>query len=103
VTAGLSGPAIRPVIVRMVYQVAAAVAVPIVGVGGVTSTEDALQYLMAGATAVQIGTANFVNPRTALEIVDGLHAYLDEQGLSHVSELVGVARPRDVVAAADSG
>jgi dihydroorotate dehydrogenase (NAD+) catalytic subunit len=102
VTAGLSGPAIRPVIVRMVYQVASAVTVPIVGVGGVTSTEDALQYLMAGATAVQVGTANFVNPRTALEIVEGLRAYVDEQGLSHISELVGAAHPPGAVAAAAS-
>ena len=102
VTAGLSGPAIRPVIVRMVYQVASAVAVPIVGVGGVTSTVDALQYLMAGATAVQVGTANFVNPRTALEIVEGLRAYVDEQGFSHISELVGAAQPPGAVAAAAS-
>ncbi len=93
VSAGLSGPAIRPIIVRMVYQVAAAISVPIVGVGGVTCTEDALQYLMAGATAVQVGTANFVNPRVALEIVDGLDAYLDAHGYAHVSEVVGIALP----------
>ena len=92
-TGGLSGPAVRPVIVRMVYQIAGAVSIPIVGVGGVTCTEDALQYLMAGATAVQVGTANFVNPRTATEIVDGLTAYLQEQGISDVRELIGAARP----------
>ena len=91
VTAGLSGPAIRPVIVRMVYQVAAAVRVPLVGVGGVTCTEDALQYLMAGASAVQVGTANFVNPRTALEIVDGLAAYLAERGQADLSDVIGAA------------
>jgi dihydroorotate dehydrogenase (NAD+) catalytic subunit len=91
VTAGLSGPAIRPIVVRMVYQIAKAVAVPIVGVGGVTSTGDALQYLMAGATAVQVGTANFVNPNTALEIIDGLRTYLLAHGLSSVGELVGLA------------
>jgi dihydroorotate dehydrogenase (NAD+) catalytic subunit len=92
-TGGLSGPAVRPVIVRMVYQVAAAVSVPVVGVGGITSTEDALQYILAGATAVQVGTANFVNPRTGLEIVDGLTAYLKQNGLSDLSALVGAARP----------
>ena len=93
VTAGLSGPAVRPVIVRMVYQVAGAVRVPIVGVGGVTCTDDALQYLMAGASAVQVGTANFVNPRTALEIVDGLRAYLAEHGHADISEVTGLVQP----------
>jgi dihydroorotate dehydrogenase (NAD+) catalytic subunit len=93
VTGGLSGPAVRPVIVRMVYQVAAAVSVPVVGVGGITCTEDALQYILAGATAVQVGTANFVNPRTATEIVDGLADYLREHRIADVADLVGAARP----------
>jgi dihydroorotate dehydrogenase (NAD+) catalytic subunit len=92
-TGGLSGPAVRPVIVRMVYQITQAVSVPVVGVGGVTCTEDALQYLMAGATAVQVGTANFVNPRTATEIVDGLAAYLQQHGIADISEIVGAAHP----------
>jgi dihydroorotate dehydrogenase (NAD+) catalytic subunit len=92
-TGGLSGPAVRPVIVRMVYQITQAVSVPIVGVGGVTCTEDALQYILAGASAVQVGTANFVNPRTATEIVDGLTAYLKKHGIAEISELVGAARP----------
>lgn len=92
-TGGLSGPAVRPVIVRMVYQVTQAVLVPVVGVGGVTCTEDALQYFLAGATAVQVGTANFVNPRTATEIVDGLTAYLQQYGVADISELIGAARP----------
>jgi dihydroorotate dehydrogenase (NAD+) catalytic subunit len=92
-TGGLSGPAVRPVIVRMVYQITSVVSIPVVGVGGVTCTDDALQYLMAGASAVQVGTANFVNPRTALEIVDGLSAYLQQHGMADISELIGVARP----------
>jgi dihydroorotate dehydrogenase (NAD+) catalytic subunit len=92
VTAGLSGPAIRPIVVRMVYQIAGHVRIPIVGVGGVTCLRDALQYVMAGATAVQVGTANFVNPNTAIEIVDGLHDYLRERGIAGVTELVGSAR-----------
>jgi dihydroorotate dehydrogenase (NAD+) catalytic subunit len=92
-TGGLSGPAVRPVIVRMVYQVAGAVSVPVVGVGGVTSTHDALEYLMAGATAVQVGTANFVNPRTALEILDGLKDFFMSRGISRPSEIVGAAQP----------
>ena len=92
-TGGLSGPAVRPVIVRMVYQITSVVSIPVVGVGGVTCTEDALQYIMAGASAVQVGTANFVNPRTATEIIDGLTAYCQQHGITDISELVGVARP----------
>jgi dihydroorotate dehydrogenase (NAD+) catalytic subunit len=92
-TGGLSGPAVRPVIVRMVYQITGVVSIPVVGVGGVTCTEDALQYILAGASAVQVGTANFVNPRTATEIIDGLAAYLTHHGISDIAELVGVARP----------
>lgn len=92
-TGGLSGPAVRPVIVRMVYQITSVVTIPVVGVGGVTGTEDALQYIMAGASAIQVGTANFVNPRTATEIIDGLAAYLVQHGVSDISELVGAARP----------
>lgn len=91
VTAGLSGPAIRPIILRMVYQVAAAVQVPVVGVGGIGSADDALQFLMAGATAIQVGTATFVEPRTALQVLDDLTSYLVEQGISDVNEVVGVA------------
>jgi dihydroorotate dehydrogenase (NAD+) catalytic subunit len=93
-TGGLSGPAIRPVALRMVYAVAQAVRLPIVGIGGITSTEDALQFLLAGASAVQVGTANFVNPGTALEIVDGLDAYLDQQGLRGLDDLIGHANPK---------
>ncbi len=92
-TGGLSGPAIRPIAVRMVYEVAQAVDVPIVGIGGVTSAEDALQFLMAGATAVEVGTATFVNPRTALDVVDGLAAYLAREGIADVRELIGAAQP----------
>jgi len=98
-TGGLSGPAVRPVIVRMVYQITSVVSIPVVGVGGVTCTDDALQYLMAGASAVQVGTANFVNPRAALEIIDGLSAYLHQQGMTSVSELIGIARPPAVLPA----
>lgn len=92
-TGGLSGPAVRPVIVRMVYQITSVVQIPVVGVGGVTCTEDALQFIMAGATAVQVGTANFVNPRAATEIIDGLGDYLTKRGVSDIADLVGVARP----------
>jgi dihydroorotate dehydrogenase (NAD+) catalytic subunit len=94
VTGGLSGPAIRPVAVRLVYVVAQAVRVPIVGIGGISGTDDALEFFLAGASAVQVGTANFVNPGTALGIIDGLAAYLESQRLSGLEELIGLANPR---------
>jgi dihydroorotate dehydrogenase (NAD+) catalytic subunit len=105
VTAGLSGPAIRPVIVRMVFQIAAAVAIPIVGVGGVTCLTDALEYMMAGASAVQVGTANFVNPRTSTDVIDAMTRYCLERSMTSMGEIVGSAnsrfhgsRPRAVLA-----
>jgi dihydroorotate dehydrogenase (NAD+) catalytic subunit len=88
---GLSGPAIRPVALRMVYQVARAVDVPIIGIGGIASADDALQFLMAGASAVQVGTATFVNPSAMLDIIDGLERFLEAEGIQSVQELVGVA------------
>jgi dihydroorotate dehydrogenase (NAD+) catalytic subunit len=93
VTGGLSGPAVRPVALRLVYRVAQAVRIPIVGIGGIASTEDALEFLMAGASAVQVGTATFVNPSTALDIVDGLANYLKTEGLVGLHEIVGAANP----------
>ena len=92
--AGLSGPAIKPVALRMVYQVAGAVDVPIVGCGGITTGADAVEFLMAGATAVQVGTATFVNPRAPLDVLDGLRRYMDAEGIEDVRELVGAARER---------
>jgi len=86
---GLSGPAIKPVALRMVYQVARQVSIPVIGIGGIESAEDALEFMLAGATAVQIGTANFVNPRAAEEVVDGLQDYLLRQQLSSMNEIIG--------------
>ncbi len=94
VTGGLSGPAVRPVAVRMVYQVAQAVHIPVVGLGGIVSTEDALEFLMAGASAIQVGTAVFVDPTTPLRIIDGLAQFMEQEGLSHLDDLVGAANPR---------
>ncbi|MCC7105416.1 MAG: dihydroorotate dehydrogenase [Chloroflexi bacterium] len=93
VTGGLSGPAIRPIALRMVWQAARVVRVPIVGIGGIATLEDALQFFLAGARAIQVGTATFVNPRAALDIVDGLERYLAEQGLEDITGLVGAANP----------
>lgn len=93
VTGGLSGPAVRPVAVRMVYQVAQAVCIPIVGLGGIASTEDALEFLMAGASAVQIGTAIFVDPSVPLQVIDGLAQFMEREGVSDLHPLIGAANP----------
>ena len=89
---GLSGPAIKPVAVRMVYQVARAVSIPVIGIGGISTWEDAVEFFLAGASAVQVGTANFFNPKAVEEIVEGLEKYLKEMGYSNISELVGDLR-----------
>ena len=86
---GLSGPAIKPVALRMVWQVAQKARIPIIGIGGIMTFEDALEFLIAGATAVQIGTANFVNPHTTVEIIDGIEAYLSERDIPSVKDIVG--------------
>lgn len=91
-TAGVSGPAIHPIAVRMVYQVANAVAVPIIGMGGVMTAEDALELIMAGATAVAVGTANFNNPYATVEIVEGIEKYMIENNISDIRDLIGCVR-----------
>ncbi|MDD2603697.1 MAG: dihydroorotate dehydrogenase [Desulfobacterales bacterium] len=92
ITGGLSGPAIRPVALRMVWQVAHAVRIPVVGIGGIMTAEDALAFLIVGATAVQVGTANFVNPSATVAIIDGIAAYLEEQKMAGVEALIGSLR-----------
>ncbi len=89
VTAGLSGPAIKPVALRMVYEVAKSVNVPVVGLGGIMTWQDALEFLMVGATGIQIGTVNFVNPRAGIEIVKGLEDYCKKEGLKSITEIIG--------------
>ncbi len=91
---GLSGPAIRPIAVHITYQVAQAVGIPIVGAGGVTCAQDALEFLMAGASAVQVGTATFADPLAPIKILEGLAAYVREQGLGSIREVIGAALPR---------
>jgi dihydroorotate dehydrogenase (NAD+) catalytic subunit len=92
VFSGLSGPAIKPVALRMVYQVASAVDVPIVGCGGISTGTDAIEFLLAGATAVQVGTATFVNPRAPVDVLEGIEAYMRDEGVDDVRELIGAAR-----------
>ena len=91
-TGGLSGPAIKPVAVRMVYQVANAVHLPIIGMGGIRNVEDALEFIMAGATAVSVGTANFANPRTTVEIVEGFKNYLYKNEIDDINSLIGCVK-----------
>ncbi len=89
-TGGLSGPAIKPVAVRMVYQAAHAVKLPIIGMGGISNWEDAVEFLLAGATAISVGTANFYNPTATIEIVKGIEAYLEKYGYTDVKEIIGM-------------
>ena len=88
-TGGLSGPAIKPVAVRMVYQVANAVKIPVIGMGGIMTAEDALELILAGATAVSIGTANFINPDTTIQVIEGIEAYMKKYGVEDIHELIG--------------
>jgi len=89
ITGGLSGPAIRPITLRMVYQCAGAVKIPIIGLGGIVSVEDAVEYFLAGASAIQVGTANFYDPRAPLHVLEGLEKWLKKKGLSSIKDLVG--------------
>ena len=90
ITGGLSGPAVKPVAVRMVWQVAKAVKIPVIGLGGIASANDALEFLMAGATAVQIGTANFLDPTVTIKVIDGLQDYLNRHNIKDINEIIGI-------------
>jgi dihydroorotate dehydrogenase (NAD+) catalytic subunit len=89
---GLSGPAIKPVALRLVWQAVNAVEIPVIGIGGIMTPEDALEFIIVGARAVQVGMANFVNPTACIEIIDGIEAYLTENGFRHIGQLVGSLR-----------
>lgn len=91
-TGGMSGPAVKPVAVRMVYQVANAVSVPIIGMGGIATAEDALEFIMAGATAVSVGTANFYNPYATVQIAEGIERFMEQQGVADIKELIGCVK-----------
>lgn len=89
VTGGLSGPAIKPIALRMVWQVSKAVKIPVIGMGGIMNTSDAIEFILAGATAVQLGTVNFVNPVASIEIIEGINSYMDQYGFKSMAELIG--------------
>lgn len=90
ITGGLSGAAVKPIAVRMVWQVAKGVKIPVIGLGGIMCAEDALEFLMAGATAIQVGTANFVDPAVTMKVIDGINEYLDRNNFSDIHEIIGI-------------
>jgi len=92
ITGGLSGPAIKPVALYMVYEVAGAVELPIIGGGGITTASDAIEFIMAGASAIQVGTASFTNPRAPLDILEGIEQFMQQDGIEDIAELIGAAR-----------
>ena len=89
ITGGLSGPAIKPIAVRMVWEASKAVKIPVIGIGGIINAEDAIEFILAGATAIEVGTANFVNPRATIEITKGIEAYLQRKGILDVKDIIG--------------
>ena len=89
VTGGLSGPCIRPIAVRMVYQVAHSVKIPVIGLGGIMNGRDAIEFMLAGATAVQVGTANFIDPSVTVKIIDYMEEYLQRHNISSIREIIG--------------
>jgi dihydroorotate dehydrogenase (NAD+) catalytic subunit len=91
VSGGLSGPAIRPIAVHMVYSVARAVKIPVVGIGGIASASDALEFIMAGASAVQVGTASFADPKAPIEVLEGIERFMEAEGIKDIAELIGAA------------
>lgn len=91
-TGGLSGPAIKPVAVRMVYEAAHAVDIPVIGMGGIRTADDAIEFILAGATAVAVGTANFMNPYTTVEVADGIEAYMRRHGVDDINDLIGLVK-----------
>ena len=91
-TGGMSGPAIKPIALRMVYQVANAVKIPIIGMGGIATFEDAVEFMLAGATMVSVGTANFFNPNASIEVAEGIEKYLENNGFKDVNEIIGLVK-----------
>lgn len=89
ITGGLSGPAVKPIALRMVWQVAQAIKVPVVGMGGIMNATDAIEFMLVGASAIQVGTANYIDPTITLQVIDGIAAYLEENGYNSVTEIIG--------------
>jgi dihydroorotate dehydrogenase (NAD+) catalytic subunit len=92
ITGGLSGPAIKPVALYMVYEVAGAVDLPVIGCGGIATASDAIEFIMAGASAIQVGSASFTNPRAPLDVLEGIEQFMEKEGIKDIAELIGAAR-----------
>jgi dihydroorotate dehydrogenase (NAD+) catalytic subunit len=92
ITGGLSGPAVKPVALSMVYEVAGAVTVPVIGCGGITTAGDAIEFIMAGASAIQVGTASLANPRAPFDVLEGIEEFMEKEGIEDIAELIGVAQ-----------
>jgi len=93
VIGGLSGPAIKPIALRMVWEVSQAIKIPVIGMGGIMKAEDAIEFILVGASAIQIGTANLVNPKTGIEVINGIKKYLVENKINRVQKLIGLFKP----------
>ena len=91
-TGGLSGPAVKPVAVRMVYQVAQAINIPVLGLGGITTGEDAIEFMLAGAQAVSVGTGNFITPDTSIKVVEGIKKYMEQYNIEDINSIVGTVQ-----------
>jgi dihydroorotate dehydrogenase (NAD+) catalytic subunit len=92
ITGGLSGPAIKPVALYMVYEVAGAVELPVIGCGGITNASDAVEFIMAGASAIQVGTASFTNPRAPFDVLERIEQFMEKEGVKDITDLIGIAR-----------
>jgi dihydroorotate dehydrogenase (NAD+) catalytic subunit len=92
ITGGLSGPAIKPIALKMVWEASKAVKIPVIGIGGIMNSDDAIEFILAGATAVQVGTANFLNPKSTVEIIDGIEKYLKKKGVNNIDNIIGALR-----------
>ena len=92
ITGGLSGPAIKPIALRMVWDVYRAVKVPVIGMGGIMNATDAIEFILAGSSAIQVGTANFIDPAASVKILDGIEEYMDRHGVSDITELIGALK-----------
>jgi dihydroorotate dehydrogenase (NAD+) catalytic subunit len=90
ITGGLSGPAVKPVALRMVWQAAKAVKIPVIGIGGIMSADDAIEFILAGASAIQVGTASFIDPQISIRILEGIEHYLTGRGLTDIKEITGL-------------
>lgn len=95
VTGGLSGPAIKPLTLALLYEVAGAISIPVIGCGGIATANDAIEFIMAGASAIQVGTASFANPRASLDVLEGIRQFMEKERIKSLREIIGIARVKN--------